>query len=75
MEEDMINLHEKDKEYVLNTYNRSDLIITRAENDKINRETVIQYCNVIQGESHAQVFLDREKFDSMVSSCLVNAIF
>lgn len=41
-------------------------IITRSENDKINRETVIQYCNVIQGESHAQVFLDREKFDAMV---------
>lgn len=41
-------------------------IITRSENDKINRDTVIQYCNVIQGESHAQVFLDREKFDSMV---------
>lgn len=35
-------------------------------NDKINRDTVIQYCNVIQGESHAQVFLDREKFDAMV---------
>jgi hypothetical protein len=41
-------------------------IITRSENDKINRETVIQYYNVIQGESHAQVFLDREKFDAMV---------
>lgn len=41
-------------------------IITRSENDKINRETVIQYCNVIQGESHAQVFLDRERFDAMV---------
>ena len=41
-------------------------IIIRSENDKINRETVIQYCNVIQGESHAQVFLDREKFDTMV---------
>ncbi len=41
-------------------------IITRSENDKINRETVIQYCNVIQGESHAQVFLNREKFDAMV---------
>jgi len=41
-------------------------IITRSENDKINRDTVIQYCNVIQGESHAQVFLDREKFDAMV---------
>lgn len=41
-------------------------IIARSENDKINRETVIQYCNVIQGESHAQVFLDREKFDTMV---------
>ncbi len=41
-------------------------IITSSENDKINRETVIQYCNVIQGESHAQVFLDREKFDAMV---------
>lgn len=41
-------------------------IITRNENDKINRETVIQYCNVIQGESHMQVFLDRDKFDSMV---------
>lgn len=41
-------------------------IITRSENDKINRDTVIQYCNVIQGESHAQVFLDREKFDVMV---------
>ena len=41
-------------------------IIARSEDDKINRETVIQYCNVIQGESHAQVFLDREKFDTMV---------
>lgn len=41
-------------------------IITRSENDKINRDTVIQYCNVIQGESHTQVFLDREKFDTMV---------
>lgn len=43
-------------------------IITRSENDKINRDTVIQYCNVIQGESHTQVFLDREKFDAMVRS-------
>lgn len=41
-------------------------IIIRNENDKINRDTVIQYCNVIQGESHVQVFLDREKFDAMV---------
>ena len=41
-------------------------IITRSENDKINRDTVIQYCNVIQGESRVQVFLDREKFDTMV---------
>ncbi len=41
-------------------------IITRSENDKINRDTVIQYCNIIQGDSHAQVFLDREKFDAMV---------
>lgn len=41
-------------------------IITRSENDKINRDTVIQYCNVIQGESRVQVFLDREKFDAMV---------
>ena len=41
-------------------------IFKRNDNDKINRETVIQYCNVIQGESHAQVFLDREKFDAMV---------
>ena len=41
-------------------------IITRSENDKINRDTVVQYCNVIQGESRAQVFLDREKFDAMV---------
>lgn len=49
-----------------NAWNALLGIITRAENDKINRETVIQYCNVIQGESHAQVFLDREKFDSMV---------
>lgn len=40
--------------------------ITRNENDKINRQTVIQYCNVIQGESHVQVFLDRDKFDEMV---------
>ena len=41
-------------------------IITRSENDKINRDAVIQYCNIIQGESHTQVFLDREKFDAMV---------
>lgn len=41
-------------------------IITRSENDKINRDTVIQYCNVIQGDGRAQVFLDREKFDAMV---------
>lgn len=41
-------------------------IITRSENDRINRDTVIQYCNVIQGESRVQVFLDREKFDTMV---------
>lgn len=41
-------------------------IITRNENDKINRETVIQYCNLIQAESHTQVFLDRERFDAMV---------
>lgn len=41
-------------------------IFKRNDNDKINRETVIQYCNVIQGESHAQVFLDRVKFDAMV---------
>lgn len=40
--------------------------ITRNENDKINRETVIQYCNVIQAESHEQVFLNREQFDAMV---------
>lgn len=49
-----------------NSWNSLLGIITRAENDKINRDTVIQYCNVIQGESHVQVFLDREKFDSMV---------
>ena len=42
--------------------------ITRGENDKINRETVIQYCNIIQAESHVQVFLDREKFDAMVKT-------
>lgn len=41
-------------------------LFKRNDNDKINRETVIQYCNVIQGESHAQVFLDRVKFDAMV---------
>lgn len=41
-------------------------IFKRNDNDKINRETVIQYCNVIQGESHIQVFLDRVKFDAMV---------
>ena len=41
-------------------------IFKRNDNDKINRDTVIQYCNVIQGESHAQVFLDRVKFDAMV---------
>ena len=41
-------------------------IFKRNDNDKINRETVIQYCNVIQGESHVQVFLDRVKFDAMV---------
>ena len=40
--------------------------ITRNENDKINRETVTQYCNVIQAESHEQVFLNREQFDAMV---------
>lgn len=49
-----------------NAWNSLLSIITRGENDKINRETVIQYCNVIQGESRAQVFLDREKFDAMV---------
>lgn len=49
-----------------NAWNSLLGIITRSENDKINRDTVIQYCNVIQGESHAQVFLDREKFDAMV---------
>ncbi len=43
-------------------------IISRSENDKINRDTVIQYCNIIQGDSHAQVFLDREKFDAMVKT-------
>ena len=41
-------------------------IFKRNDNDKINRDTVIQYCNVIQGESHAQVFLDRVKFDAIV---------
>lgn len=41
-------------------------IFKRNDNDKINRDTVIQYCNVIQGESHAQVFLDRIRFDAMV---------
>lgn len=41
-------------------------IFKRNDNDKINRDTVIQYCNVIQGESHTQVFLDRVKFDAMV---------
>lgn len=41
-------------------------IIIRSENDKINRDTVIQYCNVIQGDGHVQVFLNREKFDAMV---------
>ena len=49
-----------------NAWNSLLRIITRSENDKINRDTVIQYCNVIQGESHTQVFLDREKFDAMV---------
>lgn len=41
-------------------------IFKRNDNDRINRDTVIQYCNVIQGESHIQVFLDRAKFDAMV---------
>ena len=50
-------------------------IITRGENDKINRDTVIQYCNVIQGESHAQVFLDREKFDAMVRTVKNEKLF
>lgn len=49
--------------------------ITRGENDKINRETVIQYCNVIQGESHVQVFLDREKFDAMVKTVKNEKLF
>lgn len=49
-----------------NAWNSLLGIITRSENDKINRDTVIQYCNVIQGESRVQVFLDREKFDAMV---------
>ena len=43
-------------------------IITRNEKDKINRDTVIQYCNIIQGGGHTQVFLDREKFDAMVKT-------
>ena len=51
-----------------NAWNSLLGIITRSENDKINRDTVIQYCNVIQGESRVQVFLDREKFDAMVRS-------
>lgn len=50
-------------------------LITRGENDKINRETVIQYCNIIQGESHVQVFLDREKFDAMVRAVKNERLF
>lgn len=49
--------------------------ITRGENDKINRETVIQYCNIIQAESHVQVFLDREKFDAMVKTVKNERLF
>lgn len=41
-------------------------LMTRGENDVINRNTVIQYFNIIQGESHSQVFLDRVQFDAMV---------
>ena len=41
-------------------------LITRGERDRDNRYTVIQYCNVIQSESHVQVFLNREDFDAMV---------
>jgi len=41
-------------------------LVVRGENDRINRETVIQYYNIIQGESHAQVFLNRVEFDAMV---------
>lgn len=41
-------------------------IMTRNEADVINRNTVIQYFNIIQGESHAQVFLDRVQFDALV---------
>lgn len=41
-------------------------LITRGESDRDNRYTVIQYCNVIQSESHVQVFLNREDFDAMV---------
>ncbi len=48
------------------SWNKLAAYVTRNESDKINRETVIQYCNVIQAESHEQVFLDREKFDAMV---------
>lgn len=49
-----------------NAWNSLLGIITRNENDIINRETVIQYCNVIQSESHAQVFINRDEFDAMV---------
>lgn len=58
----------------IGTSSHSDAWVTlqnlfkRNENDKVNRDTVIQYCNVIQGESHAQVFLDRIAFDAMVRS-------
>jgi len=41
-------------------------LLVRGENDRINRDTVIQYTNIIQGESHAQVFLNRVDFDAMV---------
>ncbi len=51
-----------------NAWNQLASYIIRNETDKINRSTVIQYCNVIQGESGKQVFLDRESFDAMVKT-------
>lgn len=50
-------------------------IMTRNEADVINRNTVIQYFNIIQGESHAQVFLDRVQFDALVRTVKSERLF
>ncbi len=61
----MINLHEKDKEYVLNTYNRSDLIITRAENSYLYDIKGNKYLDMYTGISVNNLGHDKNIVDVM----------